>query len=70
MKSFSGASLSEKRVLLRVDFNVPLDKKQNIVDDERIRAALPTIKQLISDRAKIIIMSHLGRPKGKEKSFS
>ena len=70
MKSFSGASLSKKRVLLRVDFNVPLDQKQNIIDDERILAALPTIKKLISDRAKIIIMSHLGRPKGKDKSFS
>ena len=70
MKSFSDISLSQKRVLLRVDFNVPLDKKQNIIDEERILAALPTIKKLISENAKIIIMSHLGRPKVKEKSFS
>ena len=56
-----------KRVLVRVDFNVPLDDHQNITDDMRIVESLPTIKKIIGDRGKAILMSHLGRPKGKQK---
>ena len=56
--------LKNKKVLVRVDFNVPLDENQNITNDIRIRASLPTIKKIISEGGMAILMSHLGRPKG------
>ena len=59
-------ALKGKRVLLRVDFNVPLDENGKITDDNRIRESLPTIKKIIVDGGMPVIMSHLGRPKGKK----
>lgn len=53
-----------KRTVIRVDFNVPLDKSLNITDDTRIRAAIPTLKHIVEQGGRLIIMSHLGRPKG------
>ncbi len=63
--SIDNLDLKNKRVLVRVDFNVPLDENLKITDDRRISSSLPTIKKIIADGGKAILMSHLGRPKGK-----
>ena len=59
-----------KKAIVRVDFNVPLDENFNITDDTRIRAALPTLKKVLAEGGSLILMSHLGRPKGVDSKFS
>lgn len=65
-KSLNNITVKGKRVFLRVDFNVPLDDQQEITDDTRIKASLPTLRHLMGKGAKIVCASHLGRPKGEE----
>ena len=66
-KSVDDISVKGKKVLVRCDFNVPLDAQLNITDENRLVAALPTIKKLIADGGKVILCSHLGKPKGEAK---
>ena len=66
-KTIKDIDLKGKKVFVRCDFNVPMDENQNITDNRRIVAALPTIKYLIEQNCKIILSSHLGRPKGEVK---
>ena len=61
---------SGKKAIVRVDFNVPLDDDFNITDDTRIRAAIPTLKKVLASGGSLILMSHLGRPKGVDAKFS
>jgi len=71
MKTINDINFKGKRALIRVDFNVPLDKSFNVTDDNRIRATIPTLKKILSDGGSCILMSHLGRPKeGPEEKYS
>jgi phosphoglycerate kinase len=70
VKYLDELSLSGKRVFIRVDFNVPLDEHQHVTDDTRIREALPTIQKALELGGKVVLASHLGRPKGADKKLS
>jgi len=71
MKTIDQYNFSGKRALIRVDFNVPLDKSFQVTDDNRIRATIPTLKKILADGGSCVLMSHLGRPKdGPEEKYS
>lgn len=70
MKTINNFNFKDKKALIRVDFNVPLDENFNVTDTNRIEAAKPTIDKILADGGSVILMSHLGRPKGKEDKYS
>jgi len=70
MKTINDFDFKNKKAIIRVDFNVPLDENFNVTDATRIEAAKPTIDKIIADGGSVILMSHLGRPKGVEKKYS
>lgn len=70
MQIIDNFDFSGKKAIIRVDFNVPLNKQFEVTDDTRIRRALPTIKKILSSGGSVILMSHLGRPKAREEQFS
>lgn len=70
MQTINDYNFNGKRALIRVDFNVPLNGEFEITDDTRMRAAVPTIKKVLSGGGAVILMSHLGRPKGVDAKYS
>ena len=70
MKTLQDFNFNAKKAIIRVDFNVPLDENFNVTDANRIEAAKPTIDTILADGGSVILMSHLGRPKGKEDQYS
>ena len=70
MKTIQDFNFKDKKAIIRVDFNVPLDENFNVTDANRIEAAKPTIDKILADGGSVILMSHLGRPKGKEDKYS
>ncbi len=70
MRTLDDLDVEGKRVLVRVDFNVPLDEDRNITDDARIRGAVPTLRELRGRGARLVLLAHLGRPKGVDPKFS
>ena len=70
MKTIFDFDFKNKKAIIRVDFNVPLDENFNVTDATRIEAAKPTIDKILADGGSVILMSHLGRPKGVDRKYS
>src|SRR5215218_8666651 len=71
MPAFADFNFNNKKALIRVDYNVPLDDNYNVTDDTRMRATIPTIKKILEEGGSVILMSHFGRPKnGPEEKYS